>query len=68
MTTLVFLLGWCLLWVVCWPIALLFTFALPFLLFLTIPLRLLWICLHAILSLVHGLLLLPARLLGWRRA
>jgi len=61
----VFLL-WCLLLAVCWPLALLALVLAPFVLILSIPFRLLGVCVGAAFALIHALLFLPARLLGGR--
>jgi hypothetical protein len=59
---------WCLLLVVCWPVAMLALLAFPILWLLSLPLRLIVYCVHGLLSFMKGLFLLPARLLGHRRA
>lgn len=66
MTTLLALVGWCLLFVVCWPLALLALVLWPLVWLLTLPLRLLGIAVGAVFALLGALLFLPARLLGWR--
>jgi len=68
MRTLLTLLLWTLLLVLCWPLALLALIAWPFLWLLSIPFRIVGIALDAILALVKALLFLPARLLGHRPA
>ena len=60
--TMTFLL-WCLLLVVCWPVALLALIAYPFVWLLLLPFRLVGLTVHAALALVAGLIMLPARLL-----
>jgi len=57
---------WCLLFVVCWPLALLALILWPILWLLSIPLRLIGITLEAVFELLRAVLLLPARLLGFR--
>ena len=59
----VFLIGWCILFVLCWPLALLALVLAPLIWLLLLPLRLLGICTHATFALIW-LLLLPLRLLG----
>lgn len=54
---------WCLLLVVCWPVALLAVIAYPFVWLLLLPFRLVGVTVHAALALVSGLILLPVRLL-----
>jgi hypothetical protein len=58
---------WCLLFVLCWPLALLALFLAPLIWLLSLPLRLIGISFDAIFALLHALLMLPARLLGARR-
>ena len=66
MKVLILFVGWCILFVLCWPIALLALVLLPFVWLLSLPLRLVGITLNAIFALIRALLLLPARLLGQR--
>ncbi len=66
MKVLIFLVGWCILFVLCWPLALLVLVLAPVIWLLSIPFRLLGICVHAVFALVRAILLLPARLLGYR--
>jgi len=58
--------GWCLLFVLCWPLALLALVLAPLVWLLSLPLRLVGITFDAVFALIHALLSLPARLLGWR--
>ena len=57
-------LAWLLLFVVCWPLALLALILYPFVWLLSLPFRLLGITLEAVFSFLKALLLLPPRLLG----
>jgi hypothetical protein len=66
MNTLLLLIGWCLLFLLSWPIALLALVVWPFFWLLSIPLRLIGIGVGAVLALIKSILLLPARLLGYR--
>jgi hypothetical protein len=66
MNALAMLLLWCLLLALCWPLAVLALLAWPLVWLLSLPLRLVGISLHAVFALLHALLMLPARLLGWR--
>jgi hypothetical protein len=50
----------------CWPLAFLVLLAWPILWLLSIPFRIVGALLEAIVALVTALLLLPARLLGYR--
>jgi hypothetical protein len=58
--------GWCLLLLLCWPLALLALVLAPFVWLLSLPLRLLGIAVDAAFALLRALLMLPARLLGGR--
>lgn len=60
------LLLWCLLFVLCWPLALLALVAWPLIWLLTLPLRLLGVAVDAAFGLLRAVLFLPARLLGAR--
>ncbi|GGD34582.1 hypothetical protein [Pseudoxanthomonas indica] len=66
MNTLFLLVAWCLLLVLCWPLALLALVAWPVFYLLSLPFRLVGITFSALFALLHALLMLPARLLGWR--
>jgi len=66
MRVLILLVGWCILFVLCWPLALLALFLFPIVWLLSLPLRLIGITMEAVFALVRTLLFLPARLLGWR--
>lgn len=66
MKFLLFVLGWCVLLVLCWPLALLVLIAAPILWLLWLPFRLLGIGVGAIFALLKAVLYLPARLLGYR--
>lgn len=68
MKTLLLFVGWCILFVLCWPLALLALVLFPLVWLLALPFRLIGISFEAILALVRAILLLPARLLGWRRS
>ena len=60
------LLVWAILLVLFWPLALLLAVSLPFLWILSIPFRVVGAVLHSVLALLKAVLLLPARLLGYR--
>ncbi len=66
MKVLIALLAWCLLLVLCWPLALLALVLWPIAWLLALPFRLVGITFSAVFAFVHALLLLPARALGWR--
>lgn len=61
------LLLWLLLFIVCWPLALLALFLYPFVWLVSLPFRLVGITLEAVFSFLKALLFLPARLLGGAR-
>jgi len=54
---------WCLLFVLCWPLALLALVAYPFVWLISLPFRIIGITLHGVFALLSAILLLPARLL-----
>jgi hypothetical protein len=54
---------WCLLLVVCWPLALFALIAYPFVWLLLLPLRLLGIAVHGVFELLKAILFLPVRVL-----
>jgi hypothetical protein len=58
------LLLWMLLFVVCWPLALLVLVLWPIFFLLSIPFRLVGVVFDGLFSLLHAILTLPARLLG----
>jgi hypothetical protein len=66
MRTLLTLVGWLILLVLCWPLALLALVLWPLIWLLALPFRLIGITFEAVFSLLRALLLLPARLLGGR--
>ena len=55
---------WCLLFVLCWPLALLALVLYPFVWLLLLPFRLIGIAVHGVLELVWAAVMLPARLLA----
>lgn len=54
---------WCILLVLCWPLALLALIAYPFVWLLLIPFRILGIAVDGVLALLRSIFLLPARVL-----
>ncbi len=66
MKTLIFIVAWCILFVLCWPLALLALLLFPLVWLLSLPLRLIGITVGALFALLKAILFLPARLLGWR--
>lgn len=57
---------WCLLFVLCWPLALLALVLYPIVWLLLLPFRLVGIAVSGVFALLRGILFLPARLLGVR--
>ena len=55
---------WCVLFVLCWPVALLALVMYPIVWLLLIPFRLLGIAVRGVLELVWAVVMLPARLLS----
>jgi hypothetical protein len=66
MNTLVVILLWCILFVLCWPLAILAVVAWPLLWLIALPFRLIGFAFTSVFALLKAILLLPARLLGWR--
>jgi len=58
--------AWCLLFVLCWPLAILALVLYPVVWLLSLPLRLIGITVGAVFALLKVILFLPARLLGAR--
>jgi len=57
---------WCVLLVLCWPIALLALLLYPIVWILLLPFRIVGITVDGLLALLRGIVFLPARLLGGR--
>jgi len=55
---------WCILFVLCWPLALLALVLYPFVWLVLLPFRLVGIAVHGALALVWAVVMLPARLLS----
>ena len=55
---------WCLLLVVCWPLAIMALVLYPFVWLLLLPFRLVGIAVDGVFRLLHAILLFPARVLG----
>ena len=60
--------GWLLLFVLCWPLALLALVLWPIAWLLLLPFRLIGITVDAVFALLKALLFLPARVFGWKPA
>ncbi len=54
---------WCILLVLCWPVALLALILYPFIWLLLLPFRIVGIAVGGVLALLTGLIFLPARIL-----
>jgi len=54
---------WCILFVVCWPVALLALIFYPIVWLLLLPFRIIGIAVHGVLELIWAAVMLPARLL-----
>jgi len=54
---------WCILLVLCWPLALLALIAYPFVWLILLPFRIVGIAVGGVLELLRGILYLPARIL-----
>ena len=57
---------WCILFVVCWPLAILALLLWPLVWLITLPFRLLGIAVDGVFGLVRAIVTLPARVLGGR--
>jgi hypothetical protein len=57
---------WCVLFVLCWPLALLALLLWPLVWLLTLPFRLLGIAVEGVFGLLRAVVTLPARVLGGR--
>jgi hypothetical protein len=66
MKFLLLLVAWFILLVVSWPIALLALFLWPLFWLLSLPFRLIGITFDAVFALIKAVLMLPARLFGYR--
>ncbi len=58
---------WCVLFVICWPLALLALVMYPLVWLLTLPFRLIGLSTAAVFALLAAILFLPARVLGGKR-
>jgi len=66
MKALLLFVGWCILLVLAWPLALLVIVLAPIVLLLAIPFKLVGLVFEALFAFVKAVLFLPARLLGHR--
>ena len=66
MVFLLMVIAFAILFAISWPIALLLMILVPFLWILSIPFRVVGIVLEAVLAFIRQILLIPARILGFR--
>jgi hypothetical protein len=66
MKALLLFVAWCILFVLCWPLALVALMLFPFVWLLSLPLRLVGLTVGAVFALLKTVLFLPARMLGHR--
>jgi len=66
MSSLLALVGWFILLVLCWPLALLALLLWPLVWLVSLPFRLIGITFEAVFALLRAVLLLPARVLGYK--
>ena len=57
---------WCILFVICWPLAILALLMWPLVWLLMLPFRLLGIAVDGVFGLLRAIVMLPARVLGGR--
>jgi hypothetical protein len=63
MKTLLLIVAWCLLFVLCWPLALALIVLLPLLWLLSLPFRIVGVVVEALFAFLKAVLFLPARIL-----
>lgn len=59
---------WCILFIFCWPLALLAVVLFPIVWLITLPFRIVGIAVHGVFALLAALVFLPARILRGPRA
>jgi len=57
---------WCILLVLCWPLAIVALIVYPFVWLLLLPFRVVGLAVEGVFAFLAGVILLPARLLGGR--
>ena len=67
MNSFIAIVGWCILFILCWPLALLALFLWPIVWLISLPFRLVGITFEALFALLKAVLFLPARLLGYKK-
>jgi hypothetical protein len=68
MKALILIVLWCILLLLCWPVALLALVLLPILWLIALPFRVAWVVVEAVLAFIRAVLFLPSRLLGGKRS
>lgn len=68
MKTLIGLSLWLILFILCWPLAIIAILAWPLVWVLSLPFKILGILFTGVFTLLTAMVTLPARLLGWRPA
>jgi len=63
---LILFVGWCILFVLAWPVALLALVLFPFVWLIALPFRLLGVAVEGVFALMKALLFLPARIFSYR--
>jgi hypothetical protein len=66
MKLLIFVVGWCILLALAWPIALLVLLLAPLIWLLSLPFRVVGLCVAATFAPLKAVLFLPARIFGYR--
>jgi hypothetical protein len=54
---------WCILFILCWPVAILALLLYPFVWLVTLPFRIVGMALHGVFGLLTAMVMLPVRLL-----
>ena len=65
MRTLLVFFVWCVLFVLCWPLALLALLLAPLVWLIALPFRVVGLAVKGTFALVGAIFLLPARIVGW---
>ncbi len=65
MTTILTFLAWCVLFILCWPVAIIALLLVPLVWLFALPFRLLGVCVQGLFATLTAIVTLPARLLGW---
>lgn len=64
MKVMILFVGWCILFALSWPLAVLALILFPIVWILTLPFRIVGVAVGAVIALLRGILFLPARLLS----